>query len=92
MQLPPVDVSQLDNLQGDERNNFVGNNIYQTIHNEYGDRFAPTITGMLLDESAVDFKLLLTQNQYFQAKAREAYELLVQSMKNKEQQMQQQTP
>jgi hypothetical protein len=32
---------------------------------------------MLLDETAVDYKLLLTQNQYFQGKAREAYELLI---------------
>ena len=79
MQLPQVNIAQLDELQGDDRNNFVGNHIYQTIHQCYGEEFAPTITGMLLDESAVDFKLLLTQNQYFQAKAREAYELLVQS-------------
>jgi hypothetical protein len=34
---------------------------------------------MLLDESAVEFKALLTQGQYFQAKAHEAYELLLQS-------------
>jgi len=34
---------------------------------------------MLLDETAVDFKLLLTQNQYFVSKVREAYDLLVQS-------------
>ena len=74
-----MNVAQLDSLKGDDRNNFVGNNIYQTIHAAYGEEFAPTITGMLLDESAVDFKLLLTQNAYFQAKAREAYELLVQS-------------
>ena len=99
MQLPPVDVSQLDNLQGDERNNFVGNHIYQTIHAAYGEQFAPTITGMLLDESAVEFKALLTQSQYFQAKAHEAYELLLQSKEQQQNQeamqaapMQQQTP
>jgi len=85
MQLPQVDISQLERLSGDDRNNFVGNHIYQTIHAAYGEQFAPTITGMLLDESAVEFKLLLTQNQYFQAKAHEAYELLLQS---KEQQNQ----
>lgn len=87
MLLPPVDVDQLDKLTGDDRNNFVGNHIYQTIHQTYGEEYAPTITGMLLDESAVDFKLLLTENQYFQAKAREAYELLVQSKQSQEQQM-----
>lgn len=84
MALPQVDVSQLDQLTGDERNNFVGNNIYQTIHNSYGEEFAPTITGMLLDESAVDFKILLTQNDYFQSKAQEAYALLVQSRRNEQ--------
>jgi len=93
MQLPQVNVAQLDALQGDDRNNFVGNNIYQTIHASYGEEYAPTITGMLLDETAVDYKLLLTQNQYFQAKAREAYELLIQTKQSQEQQMaMQQTP
>lgn len=92
MQLPNVNVTQLDSLQGDDRNNFVGNNIYSTIHTAYGEEYAPTITGMLLDETAVDFKLLLTQNQYFQAKAREAYELLIQTKHNQEMAMQQQTP
>lgn len=56
MQLPPIDVSRLNQLEGDDRNNFVGNHIYQTIHSTYGEEFAPTITGMLLDESAVDYK------------------------------------
>lgn len=94
MQLPQVNVAQLDSLQGDDRNNFVGNHIYQTIHAAYGEEYAPTITGMLLDETAVDYKLLLTQNQYFQGKAREAYELLIQTKQNQEHQMamQQQTP
>lgn len=85
MQLPPVSIAQLEQLSGDDRNNFVGNHIYQTIHAAYGEQFAPTITGMLLDESAVEFKALLTQSAYFQAKAHEAYELLLQS---KEQQNQ----
>lgn len=84
LQLPQVNIAQLDALQGDDRNNFVGNNIYQTIHNSYGEEFAPTITGMLLDESAVDFKILLTQNDYFQSKAQEAYALLVQSRRNEQ--------
>ncbi len=84
MELPQVDIAQLDALQGDDRNNFVGNHIYQTIHQTYGEEFAPTITGMLLDESAVDYKLLLTTNNYFRSKAQEAYDLLVQSKQNQE--------
>lgn len=77
--LPQIDVSQLDNLRGDERNNFVGNNIYGPIMNTFGEENAPTITGMLLDESAVDFKNLLSDNAYFVGKAREAYALLMHS-------------
>jgi hypothetical protein len=42
---------------------------------------------MLLDEQAVDFKQLLTHNQYFQAKAREAYEVLIQTKQSQEHQM-----
>lgn len=52
--------------------------------NTFGEENAPTITGMLLDESAVDFKNLLSDNNYFVAKAKEAYALLMHS-KNAEQ-------
>ena len=55
IQLPQIDVSPLESLQGDERNNFVGNNIYGLIQAALGQEFAPRITGMLLDESAVNF-------------------------------------
>lgn len=92
LQLPQINVEELDQLQGDERNNFVGNNIYMPIMQAFGEEFAPTITGMLLDESAVDFKLLLSQNQYFVSKAREAYELLVQSKNQQSQEGQQAIP
>jgi hypothetical protein len=42
----------------------------------FGQELAPTITGMLLDETAVDFKSLLTDNHYFTSKAHEAYGIL----------------
>lgn len=84
LQLPQIDVNQLDALRGEERNNFVGNNIYGPIMAVFGEENAPTITGMLLDESAVDFKNLLSDNNYFNAKAKEAYALLIHS-KNAEQ-------
>jgi len=69
----------LDALRGDERNNYVGNHIYGPICNTFGEENAPTITGMLLDESAVDFKQLLNDNNYFVAKAKEAFALLMHS-------------
>ena len=68
LRLPQIDVSQLDGLSGEDRDNFVGNNIYPAIFQAYGEQEAPTITGMILDESAVDYKELLTDQNYFQQK------------------------
>lgn len=82
--LPPLDISQLETLQGQERNNFVGNSIYGVIQQVYGDQNAPRITGMLLDENAVSFKQLLSDNEYFRSKVNEAYTLLVNSMTNQQ--------
>lgn len=61
LQLPQVDAGKLDTLvTAEERENFVGNSIYNSIFNAFGEHEAPTITGMILDESAVDYKQLLT--------------------------------
>jgi len=70
--LPQIDASPLDTLKGEERENFVGNNIYGPIFAAYGQAEAPTITGMILDESAVDYKQLLTDQGYFTNKVQEA--------------------
>jgi len=75
--LPQIEVGQLDQLQGDERRTFVGNNIYETIQGVFGDELAPIITGTLLDENVVDFKRLLSDNQYFTGRVHEAHQLLV---------------
>jgi len=71
-----IDVSGLDSLQGEDRKTFVGNNIYGAIQRAFGDEAAPVITGMLLDEQAVDFKQLLTNNHYFISQAQAAHQLL----------------
>jgi hypothetical protein len=68
----------------DQRNNFVGNNIYGVVQQAYGDENAPRITGMLLDENAVNFKQLLTDNEYFIGKVNEAYTLLMNSLTTKQ--------
>lgn len=73
LQLPDVDASQLDALKGEDRSNFVGNNIYGVIQGVFGDQHAPRLTGMLLDESAVNYKELLTNSQYFTNKVHEAH-------------------
>jgi hypothetical protein len=71
-------VSQLDQLQGQDRNNFVGNTIYGLIVEAFGEENAPRMTGMLLDENAVNYQQLLTDSQYFTNKANEAYNLILQ--------------
>lgn len=73
LQLPEVDAAQLDALKGEDRSNFVGNNIYGVIQSVFGDQQAPRLTGMLLDESAVNYKDLLTNSQYFTNKVHEAH-------------------
>ena len=55
----------LKTLTGKEKWNFVGNIIYGPIQKAYGDLEAGKITGMLLNESAVNFKTLLTDHIYF---------------------------
>jgi hypothetical protein len=46
----------------------VGNTIYPAIQAVYGDKIAGIITGMLLDESAVDQRELLSDNAFFVTK------------------------
>ena len=57
----------------------MGNSIFGSIAQGYGQDLAPRLTGMLLDENAVNFKSLLTDNQYLNNKAAEAYSLLMSS-------------
>lgn len=70
-------MQQLEKMSAEYRTNFVGNNIYGAIENVYGPELAPKITGMLLDESAVNFKSLLTNSEYLSTKVAEAHQLLM---------------
>jgi len=78
--MPQIDVAHLESLSGQDKNNYVGNSIYGVIQAAYGDESAPRITGMLLDENAVNFKQLLTDSEYFKSKVDEAYNLLMTSL------------
>jgi len=72
------------------RKNTIGNAIYPIIQQQYKD-LSNKITGMLLDnEKVVDQQALVTQPQYLQQKAHEAYTLLSQSMQ--QQQVPQEAP
>jgi Poly-adenylate binding protein, unique domain len=55
--LPKADANQLDAMQNpDEKKQFVGNAVYPEIESAFGQAVAGKITGMLLDENAVNFK------------------------------------
>jgi len=85
IQLSNIDVTPLNTLQGQSRNEFVGNSIYGHIQSALGDEYAPRITGMLLDDNAgIDFKTLLSDSSYFTSKVYEAHNLILSSQNPKE--------
>lgn len=73
-------------MQGEDRKNFVGNSIYPAIQAVFGEQIAGIITGMLLDESAVDPKELLTNNAFFVSKVNEAHNIYMNHLKQQQQQ------
>lgn len=75
LRLPQIDLSGFDSIQGEDRKNFVGNSIYPAIQAVYGDKIAGIITGMLLDEGAVDQRQLLSDNAFFVNKVQEAHNI-----------------
>lgn len=78
MQLPQVNVEQLNSLDPAQKRQEIGNTIYQFIAQRYGEA-AGKITGMLLDnDRIVDSMQLVTDVNYLQTKAHEAYTLLAQ--------------
>jgi hypothetical protein len=72
--LPQVDIAEFD--AAENKREFVGNAIYSSIEQVMPQQ-AGKITGMLLDENVVNFKTLLTNQQYYNEKVNEAYQLLV---------------
>ena len=76
LELPQVDLTQLEAIQNPEdRKTFVGNHIYQSIANAFGNEVAGRLTGMLLDENVVNFKQLLTDASYFSNMANQAFQM-----------------
>jgi len=62
-----------------EKKQFIGNSIYPQIELALGTQFAGKITGMLLDETAVDIDRLLKDQAYLNGKVLEAHQLLIQT-------------
>lgn len=54
----------IETSQGDARRTYVGNAVYPSIQSVFGDNFAAKITGMIIDETAVDIKRLLLDQNY----------------------------
>ena len=77
-----TDIQRIQQLDAGERRQEIGNNIYQVIQQHYGDA-AGKITGMLLDnERIVDSIRLVSDMQYLQQKAHEAWSLLTQQQQD----------
>jgi hypothetical protein len=70
---PQVDLSEYHSLTDlNEKKNFIGNHIYPSIEQAFGAN-AGKITGMLLDEKAVNIDNLLQDPAYLNSKVVEAY-------------------
>lgn len=79
--LPLHNIDDLKAIQQpEERKNYVGNQIYPIILGSFGEALAGRITGMLIDESVIDFVKLLTDQKYFTTKTQEAHALLLSSI------------
>ena len=76
MPLPQIDLQQLDQMQSaDDRRSFVGNAVFPLINAVCGPA-SSKVTGMVIDESAVDVKKLLSDQSFFNTKVQEALQLL----------------
>lgn len=75
--LPQVDISQFQQMQDPaDRKNWVGHQIYPVILKHVGEGLAAKITGMVIDESAVNLPLMLQDQSYFNKNINDAFQLL----------------
>lgn len=82
IQIPPFDENEFRSIPAtdiDQKKQFIGNHIYPSIQANVGENFAGKITGMLLDEKAVNIDNLLFDPAYLNGKVNEAHTLLVQT-------------
>ena len=76
--LPQVNIEEYKSITDpDLKKQFVGNSIYPIIESTLGSTFAGKITGMLLDEKAVNIDHLLEDPAYLNSKVYEAHQLLL---------------
>ena len=78
--LPKVEILELHFLKKDtskafdDRQTFVGNNIFPTVENAVGPYIASSIVGMIVEsEDKVNFVKLLTDATYFSKTVGDAY-------------------
>ena len=75
--LPQVDINHFNSLaEAHERKQWVGSLVYPAIQPHVGDALAAKITGMVIDETAVNLPMMLTDQNYFNKNINEALNLL----------------
>jgi len=75
--LPQVDMNHFQSLQDPaERKQWVGSLIYPVILKHVGDSLAAKITGMVIDETAVNLPMMLNDQVYFNKNINDALNLL----------------
>ena len=81
-QIPQIQIGQVDQNEYnsltdlESKKQYIGNHIYPSIEQIHGQNFAGKITGMLLDEKAVEIDRLLVDQGYLSNKVFEAQQLL----------------
>lgn len=77
IQLPQVDMNHFHSLTDpNERKQWVGTLIYPVILKHVGEQLASKITGMVIDETAVNLPAMLQDQIYFNKNINEALNLL----------------
>jgi len=75
--LPQFDHNMLNTLQdATSRRQVIGNAVYPAINSVLGESYASKITGMVIDENAVDLVRLMQDQAYFNKNVSDAYTLL----------------
>lgn len=76
--LPQVNMQEYHSQPDlESKKQYIGNHIYPSIEQVVGPNFAGKITGMLLDEKAVNIDNLLVDQAYLNSKVFEAHQLLL---------------
>jgi len=75
--LPQFNIQAFQQLNDTaQRRMMIGNSVYPAIMAVVGEQFASKITGMIIDENAVDLQMLMTDQTYFNKNINDAFVML----------------